>query len=130
MAVKVTERTNVFRVHLKASAGQILKFEVTASGAIPTFVYQAPNGELVFKSSQVPGHPKTLYERPWPRAADDPPTNGVYLLNFGFAGAISYTLVVTQRDAGGTILRTIKNVDYEREDQHDMYAEPFRLVVS
>lgn len=131
MAVKVKCKTNFFNVSLKRSAGQYLQFEITASGAVPTFVYQAPNGDLIFQSSQFPGHPKESYVRKWPRSGDeDPPQSGVHILNFGFLGAVKYGLLVTQRDANATVLKVIKDCDYERENQTDMFAELFRIKLS
>lgn len=129
MPVQRVIRKSFFNVSIDRDSGQDLHFSITATGAVPTFLF-ASRDEEYFRASDFTGHPKTKYSRKWPHSATVIPTKtGIYSLTFGFLGATAYTLLATLRGPGGTTLKTIKDIDYERESQEDMFAELFRITM-
>jgi hypothetical protein len=59
-----------------------------------------------------------------------PSPRAVYDLAFGLLGAINCALLVELRDASDAVLKTIKDIDYQREDQNDTFNELFRITVA
>lgn len=134
--MKRTVRKSFFNVAVNRSAGEYLQFRITAKGPTPTFAFSSQedsrgNHETYFQASDFPGHPKTTYERHWPQANDTilSPT-AVYALALGFLGATDYTVLVDLRDATNAVLNTVKDIDYQREDQGDAFAELFQITVA
>lgn len=65
-----------------------------------------------------------------PELMSVPSPRAVYDLAFGLLGAINCALLVELRDASDAVLKTIKDIDYQREDQNDTFNELFRITVA
>ena len=128
--MKRTTRVSFFNVTVAQTNGELLRFRIDAKGAVPTFTFLSRH-DVFFKASDFPGHPKSTYQRKFPLAKDEiGAKTAIYSLTFGFLGATAYTLLVELRDANNTLLKTIKDIDYEREDQTDVFSELFKITVN
>lgn len=124
-----TARKSFFNVTVDQSKGEFLQFRIDAKGATPTFTFLSRHGTF-FAASTFPGHPQSTYRRRFPLAADVVgAATAIYSLTFGFLGATAYTLLVERRDATGAVLKTIKDIDYVRDHQTDVFSELFRITV-
>lgn len=133
--MKRTIRKSFFNCAVNRSAREFLQFQITANGPTATFAFASQddsngNHETYFQASGFAGHPKTNYDRQWPLPGDRviAPT-AICALTFGFLGATKYTLLVELRDANNTVVSTIKDIDYERDDQTDVFSELFQITV-
>jgi hypothetical protein len=127
--MKRTARTSFLNVTVDQTNGEFLRFRIDAKGAIPTFTFLSRHG-VFFNASDFSGHPKSSYQRRFPLATDQlGAKKAVYSLTFGFLGAPAYTLLVELRDASNALVKTVKDIDYDREDQTDVFSELFKIAV-
>jgi hypothetical protein len=124
-----TARKSFFNVTVDQSKGEFLQFRIDASGATPTFTFLSRHGTF-FAASTFPGHPQSIYRRKFPLDKDTiGAATAIYSLTFGFLGATAYTLGVELRDASNALLKTIKDIDYRRDAQTDVFSELFKITV-
>jgi hypothetical protein len=128
--MKRTARVSFLNVFVDRSSGEYLRFRIEAKGATPTFTFLSRHG-VFFSASDFSGHPKSTYQRKFPQASENlVAKKAAYSLTFGFLGATSYTLVVELRDANDAVIKTIKDIDYVRDNQTDVFSELFSITVS
>jgi hypothetical protein len=122
-------RISFLRVTIGQSAGEYLRFRIDARGATPTFNFLSRHG-LFFSASDFSGHPKATYVRKFPLASDQlGAKTAIYSLTFGFLGATAYTLLAEVRNASNQLVRVIKDIEYQRDDQTDLFPELFEITV-
>jgi hypothetical protein len=125
-----TSRKSFFNATVNRSAGEFLRFRIQASGATPTFTFLSRH-DVFFQASTFPGHPKASYQRKFPLANDQiGAATAIYSLTFGFLGATAYTLVVELCDASNAVLKVVKDIDYQRDAQTDVFSELFKITVA
>ena len=128
--MKRISRTSFLNVTVDQSSGEYLRFRIAAKGPTPTFTFLSRHG-VFFSASDFSGHPKSTYQRKFPSATDNLGAKTAnYALTFGFLGATEYTLMVELLDAGNALIKTVKDIDYQRDDQTDVFSELFTITVN
>jgi hypothetical protein len=137
-AGKLTIRTHDVAAVINLSVGEYLYYKLTVSGASPIFTFACKHHARL-SEHQFAGHPKETYEWTWCRptagaagvpdeksdAADD-----MYGVAMSFIAAIKYTLLVEHRGKDDSLIRKLKDIDYESQDPHDNFTESLRLFSS
>jgi hypothetical protein len=137
-AGKLTVRTHDVAALINLSAGEYIFYKLTVKGAEPLFTY-ACKDRARLSEHQFQGHPKKTYEWTWsrnqPLAAGIPNENGdapddLYVVSMSFIAAIKYTLLVEQRRADDSVIRKLKDIDYESQSPEDNFTETLRVFTA
>lgn len=129
MSVKVTVRTEIAAVFIRASKGEYLLYKVTVLGPEPIFtLVDSKNDKLLLSqdnqpSSQVP----RVYQRKWPLPADPVSTITNHTLGMHFLGAVQekmkYTYVVELHNSDDTVKLKLIDKDYESTTPEDVFFQ-------
>lgn len=118
-AGKVTVRTDRVSTSVNLTGGEFLSYKVSVQGPVPDFTFSCSHRSR-FSASELPGHPKDVYEWDW-KQDDKDGDDDEYGLLMSFTGATKYTLVVQVRSSSGAVRKTVKDVDYESSEPKDSF---------
>ena len=127
MAVNRTPiKDNPGTVQVRTSAGEFLRFTVTAGGPIPIFAFTAQNNTKEAKT--FPGHPMTVYE--WDHLRDPSQIKQMDLASIllSFFSSQSYEYKVQVCDDATNPLRTAMDIQFTG-DPTDSAPESFNVII-
>lgn len=130
VAGKITVREFDGAVKVRVGQGEHLFFRLTVQGAEPIFTFACKH-KARLSEHEFPGHPKKVYEWTWSRSADESDaSDDMYGVAMTFLTAIRYTLLVEHRDAQGTLINLLKDIDYESQHPQDNFTETLRVFTA
>lgn len=94
--------------------GELLVYMVTAAGAEAAFGFACAH-RAILSAEDCEGHPTDEYQ--WEFTPDA--KRDVLKLVLTFAAILVYTVRIDRISAGGALVETIRDVDYEAEDSTD-----------
>jgi hypothetical protein len=134
---KLTIRAHDVAAMVKLSAGEYIFYKLTVQGAEAIFTYACKH-KARLSEHQFSGHPKQVYEWTWCRTAklDGMPNqpndagDDMYVVTMAFITTLKYTLVVEQRAENDSVIRTLKDIDYESQAPEDTFTETLRVFTA
>jgi hypothetical protein len=132
----ITVRENTPAVEVNVTDGEYIFYQLTASGAVPIFVFACKHKSRL-AASDFDGHPKAVYEWTWSHPgenSEDVPnvesdkSKDTYAVVMHFAAAIKYTLLVEHRDRDDNLIETLKDMDFESQAPEDLFSEGLRVA--
>lgn len=132
---KLTIRAHDVAALVNLSAGEYLFYKLTVKGAESIFTY-ACKDRARLSEHQFSGHPKQVYEWTWCRGSALKPNapneqsdadDDLYAVTMAFITAIKYTLLVEQRRQDDSVVRTVKDLDFESKAPEDTFTETLRV---
>jgi hypothetical protein len=118
---KLTIRTNVTGATINTSAGEFVHCELRVVGAQALFSFACTHRPLRSAKDFPPGDP-FVWDHLKHAGDLDAPIDA-YSLVLSFLQAIKYTFVMEHRKAAGTVLKTLKDVDYESTSPDDVFRD-------
>lgn len=130
-AGKRTVRVYKGAVIVRFSEGEFLSYKLTVKGAEPIFTFACMHRALL-SEHQFEGHPKQVYEWNWGRNPDQEidAEDDMYGVAMTFITAIKYTLLVEQRRQDGSVVKVLKDIDYESQAPEDNFTEPLEVLAA
>jgi hypothetical protein len=111
---------------VRASAGEFVTCTVDVRGAVADFKFVCEHHDVFVPAPLTLSRYqwRTLHIRPDGRNAAD-----VHTVQLNFTGAKFYRYRMELFAAGGTLLETLKDIEYGSEDPTDVFLEPIRLRI-
>ncbi len=129
-AGKRTARQQLGSVQVNRTAGEYLSYKLTVEGATPIFSFACEHRSLR-SEKDFPGHPMREYEWLWGKDdADSDADDDVYVVGMSFLTATKYTLRVEHRRDDDSVIKLLKDIDYESQDPNDNFKETLRVFSS
>lgn len=127
-AGKVTIRTEKVAVLVNLTKGEFLSYKLTVAGANGIFTFACQHKPRL-SEHQFPGHPKAIYQWDWCRGnpAESDSDDDMYVIAMSFLAATKYTLLVQMCDSAGSVLKTVKDVDYESTSPKDNFTASLHI---
>src|SRR5947209_9420708 len=122
-AGKLTRRTSETATLIRLSEGEFLAYKLTVQGAEPIFTFACKH-KIRRSEHQFEGHPKQVYEWTWCKGspAESDGDDDTYVVAMSFIAAVKYTLLVTQHRPDGSLIKTLKDIDLERDQPTDNFT--------
>lgn len=132
MAVKRVIRVDVPALEIPRadlqSGNEYLQYTLTVSGAQGKFAVVDNANRSVMKDTdyQTPQH---VYRRKWPQSPTElpPEDDQTYTLAISFVTATKYRYLVQRHRRDGSVVETIKDMDFESDDPSDKDFTAFRI---
>lgn len=126
-----TIRVRKGAVIVRFTQGEFLAFKLTVKGAEPIFTFACMHRALL-SEHQFNGHPKQEYEWEW---GHNPSTeidaeDDMYGVAMSFITAIKYTLFVEHRAQNGSVIKVLKDIDYESQAPVDNFTETLEVLAA
>jgi hypothetical protein len=127
----VTIRTNNETAEVRVSAGEFLAYKLTVEGAAAIFTFICARATQL-SQQDFAGDPKQVYQWTWCHSAANPPDvlnrcvdarNQSHQVAMQFAAAIKYTLLIEHCDLANTLIKTVKDIDFESQGPEDLFVE-------
>lgn len=125
----ITIRSNRDSAIVRVSDGEYLNFKLTAQGGIPIFTFACAHRPLL--SATPTGPQQQVYEWAWCRNNPEDSDNRAdrLVVSMAFTAAVKYTLVVEHRRRDDSLVKKLKDIDYESQDPLDDFTEGFDVTV-
>jgi hypothetical protein len=122
---KLTIRKNVTGATIRTTAGEFIHCELQVTGVQALFSFACSHRHLI-SPKDVPGGPPFQWDYLKKAGEIDAPGDS-YSLVLSFLQATQYTFVMQHRDAGGAVLKVLKDIDYKSTSPDDVFRDAVLL---